>query len=302
MKKIISLMMMLMLVFAFTACGGGNQESGGPDSQNPIMNFVGPYVCDRAIVIIGAEGKDVSTAYVTWGGSATSGALWQMSGTFDSEKLQFEYNDCVKTEYEYDENGEPVSEKEIYNDGHGIITFKDGKELTLTWQDDKENVADGMVFTFDSNAMNMDELGNPWKTAESLEAAAEGAGVESLTIPEGAEISLGAVTVGECRYMEGLAEVEIPYPAVGVTVRKGTAAVADPEGDVSGDCNEYANSWTQTINGLEVTCFGNREGEATKTIWTSGDYSYSITAYGLGGDTDYGLKADDLNSLINGIQ
>ena len=44
MKKIISLMMMLMLVFAFTACGGGNQESGEPDSQNPVMNYVGPYV------------------------------------------------------------------------------------------------------------------------------------------------------------------------------------------------------------------------------------------------------------------
>ena len=302
MKKIISLMMMLMLVFAFTACGGGNQESGEPDSQNPVMNYVGPYVCQRAVVTISAEGKNGASAFITWGGSATSNAVWQMSGTFDSEKLQFEYSNGVKTAYEYNDKGEVVSEEEIYNDGEGDMTFTDGEELSLTWADKKENAADGMVFTFDANATGMTEIANPWHTVDSLAEAAEGAGVEVLTIPEGTEISLGAVSVGTCRYMEGLAEVEVPYPAVGMTIRKGTAAIAGPEGDLSGDYNEYSLNWTQEINDIKVNCFGNRKGEATKTIWTAGDYSYSITAYGLGGDTDFGLKADDLTALISGLQ
>jgi hypothetical protein len=86
-----------------------------------------------------------------------------------------------------------------------------------------------------------------------------------------------------------------------MTIRKGNASVAE-DGDISGDYNEYANTWTQNIKGLEVTCFGNREGESTKTIWQVDDTCYSITAYGLGGDTDYGLSPDDINSLINGIQ
>ena len=71
---------------------------------------------------------------------------------------------------------------------------------------------------------------------------------------------------------------------------------------IHGDYNEYANTWTQNIKGLEVTCFGNREGDASKIIWQSGDYCYSITAEGLGGDEDFGLNADDISSLINGIQ
>ena len=39
-----------------------------------------------------------------------------------------------------------------------------------------------------------------------------------------------------------------------------------------------------------------------RRIWQVDNTCYSIVAYGLGGDTDYGLSADDLNSLINGIQ
>jgi hypothetical protein len=144
-------------------------------------------------------------------------------------------------------------------------------------------------------------IANPLSTADSLKAAAEGAGVDGFSIPEGAEISLGNVELTEARYMEGLAEAYVAFPAVDLTIRKGTSAVAE-DGDISGDYNEYANTWTQNIKGLEVTCFGNREGEATKTIWSVDDMDYSITVQGLGGDEDYGLSPDDLNSLINGIQ
>ena len=160
-----------------------------------------------------------------------------------------------------------------------------------------------MVFEYTGIIPGEEESGiaNPWSTVDSLEAAAEGAGLDGFAIPEGAEISLGEVKLTEARNMEGLAEAVIEYPAVEMTVRKGNASVAE-DGDISGDYNEYANKWTQSIDGLEVTCFGNREGEATKTIWQVEDTCYSITAYGLGGDTDYGLSADDLSTLINGIQ
>ena len=152
-----------------------------------------------------------------------------------------------------------------------------------------------------SAASQQTGMPNPWSDVESAQAAAEGAGLDSFDVPEDATISLGKVNVTSYRCMDGIAEAVCEFPAVEMTIRKGTSAVAQ-DGDISGDYNKYANSWTQNIKGLEVTCFGNREGDATKTIWTLGDTCYSITARGLGGDDDYGLSADDLNSLINGLQ
>lgn len=144
-------------------------------------------------------------------------------------------------------------------------------------------------------------IANPWSEAASLEEAAEGADIDGFYITEVITISLGDVKPDSFRYMDGLAETTVEFPAVEMTIRKGKSDVAT-EGDISGDYNTYANEWTQNVKGLELKCFGNREGDATKTIWTVDDYCYSITVQGLGGDEDYGLSPDDLNSLINGIQ
>ena len=51
--KIFAVMMALALALAFTACKK-EEPAPEPDSgQNPIMNFVGPYACDRATIQIG---------------------------------------------------------------------------------------------------------------------------------------------------------------------------------------------------------------------------------------------------------
>jgi len=44
MKKILSLLMVLMLVFAFTACGSSEEAETEDSGQNPVMNFIGNYV------------------------------------------------------------------------------------------------------------------------------------------------------------------------------------------------------------------------------------------------------------------
>ena len=308
--KLLGLMMALIMVMSMglTACGSKSEEAADTgDGQNPVMNFIGNYSCDRANILIGATDEENGTsATVTWGSSAWENSAWTMTGTFDTETLQFEYNDCVRINYVYDDNGEVKSQEEVYTGGHGFMTFAEGDPLTLTWQDDQEQMADGMVFEYtgmmpDDGGIGDIGLANPWSTANTLAEAAEGAGIDGFSIPEGAEISLGEVKLTEARYMEGVAEAVVEYPAVEMTIRKGSAPAAE-DGDISGDYNEYANTWTQNIKGLEVTCFGNREGDATKTIWQVDDTCYSITAYGLGGDTDYGLSPDDINSLINGIQ
>ena len=142
-------------------------------------------------------------------------------------------------------------------------------------------------------------LANPWSDVGSAEEAAKGAGIYSFVIAEDPGLDLGERFERTYRCMDGIAEARLEYPASALTVRKGTIA---EEGDISGDYTEYANTWTQDVNGIEVTCFGNREGDATKSIWTVDNMYFSIVAEGLGGDQDFGLNAERLTAMVNSIQ
>ena len=142
-------------------------------------------------------------------------------------------------------------------------------------------------------------LANPWSDVGSAEEAAKGAGIDSFVIAEDPGLDLGELFERTYRCMDGIAEARLEYPASALTVRKGTIA---EEGDISGDYTEYANTWTQDVNGIEVTCFGNREGDATKSIWTVDNMYFSIVAEGLGGDQDFGLNAERLTAMVNSIQ
>lgn len=148
-------------------------------------------------------------------------------------------------------------------------------------------------------AKEEEDVAAGWTEAASTDEAAEKAGLDLFIVdPEG--LSLGDVLEAKYSYKEGVAQANYSIAAVEMFVKKGLSSI--DEGDISEDTNEYKHEWTQNIKGLEVKCFGNREGEATKTIWTSGDYSYAILAYGAGGDDDFGLNADDVSSLVNSIQ
>ena len=81
--------------------------------------------------------------------------------------------------------------------------------------------------------------------------------------------------------------------------RKGLTSVYE---DVSFDENAYNYEWSREIGSTVVKCYGNRDGEATKTVWKAGDYSYALLAYGAGGDDDYGLPAEDLDALVEAIK
>ena len=141
-------------------------------------------------------------------------------------------------------------------------------------------------------------LANPWTDVGSSEEAAKGAGIDSFVIAEDPVIDLGENFGRTYRCMDGIAEARLEYPASALTVRKGTNA---EDGDISGDYTEYAETWTQDVDGIEVTCFGNWEGDASKSIWNVDGMYYSIVAEGLGGDDDFGLNAERLTEMVRCI-
>jgi len=125
--------------------GGANEADAQEDGQNPVMNYVGDYECDRCSIKVEADGDTDAKITVHWGSSATEATVWTMSGYFDPDTMRINYSNSVKTEMTFE--GEEETYTVIYKDGVGRIQFLgDGK---LEWQDEQEveNVH-GMVFDF----------------------------------------------------------------------------------------------------------------------------------------------------------
>ena len=115
-----------------------------PDWQNPVMNFIGEYQCDRAHALVECFGKDEAWITIEWGGSATELARWIIVGRLDTETMTVEYSGCAKTIVTFDESGEELSQETEYEDGTGTVVFHD--DGTFTWHEDQSEYGTDMVF------------------------------------------------------------------------------------------------------------------------------------------------------------
>lgn len=148
MKKWISLILAVLMALTLTACDGGKAPVGSArqeDGQNPVMNYVGTYGSGRATVLVEASEADSAKITVSWSSSAAERSEWVMSGRFDPETLTMVYQDCVKTDVVLNEDGSVASNIVVYENGTGRIVFSQ-TGASLTWEDEMEHVADGMVF------------------------------------------------------------------------------------------------------------------------------------------------------------
>ena len=117
-----------------------SEASAGDDGQNPVMNFIGEYVCDRARARVECSGKEDAKVTIEWGGSAWTLARWVMTGKLDTDTLKVEYSDCVKTEITYNDKGEETKTVTEYENGKGYFVFS--MNSTFTWHDGTEERAD----------------------------------------------------------------------------------------------------------------------------------------------------------------
>ena len=113
------------------------------DGQNPVMNFIGEYQCDRAHALVECIGDDGAQITIEWGSSAWELARWVIIGRLDTDTLTVAYSACTKSIVTYDESGALVSEEAEYEDGTGTIVFSD--DLKFTWHEDQAE-RDDMVF------------------------------------------------------------------------------------------------------------------------------------------------------------
>jgi len=115
-----------------------------PDWQNPVMNFIGEYQCDRANAKVECSGYEDAAIIIDWGGSASELVRWDIYGRLDWDTKTVAYSDCIKSVITYDESGEVVSQEIESEDCSGTIIFNgDG---TFTWHDDQSEYDEDMVF------------------------------------------------------------------------------------------------------------------------------------------------------------
>ena len=170
MKKLLCILLALSLTLSLAACAGGEKpaetakdptqsepedpvppekdtEAGEPvedDGQNPVMNFVGEYQCDRAHATVACTGVDEALITIEWGGSVSETARWDIVGQLDTETLTITYSGCTKSIVTYNADGEVVSQVTEYEDGTGTIVFhEDG---TFTWHEDQSEYGEDLVF------------------------------------------------------------------------------------------------------------------------------------------------------------
>ena len=117
-----------------------------PDWQNPVMNFIGEYQCDRAHAHVECFGNDEAWITIEWGGSAEEQARWDIVGRLDTETLTIAYSNCTKSIVTYNRSGEVVGQEAEYDNGSGTVTFHD--DGTFTWHDDLSETGTDMVFTW----------------------------------------------------------------------------------------------------------------------------------------------------------
>lgn len=115
-----------------------------PDWQNPVMNFIGEYRCDRAHALVECIGKEEAWITIEWSGSVSEAARWIIVGKLDLDTLTIEYSGCGKSIVTYNEDGEEVAQEQVYGDGTGTIVFHD--DGTFTWHEDQSEYGEDLLF------------------------------------------------------------------------------------------------------------------------------------------------------------
>lgn len=134
-------------------------ESPEEEGQNPVMNWIGDYQCDRASAHVECEGTDSARIKIHWGSSAWEATEWVIVGKLDLDTLTIAYTGASKTNVTCDEAGNVVSEEVEYADGTGTIVFDEG--TSFTWHEDQAERED-MVFEWLPAAPEEEEEGqNP---------------------------------------------------------------------------------------------------------------------------------------------
>lgn len=120
---------------------GTEESEEDAEEEAETSPFVGEWLCDDASIYIDEE-DGVFDIYIMWIINDTEEDIWEYTCTLDAQTGALT-GEGKKSHEVIDEEGEIVSNEEIYTDGSATFALEDG---ALIWADAKEDVAQGMRF------------------------------------------------------------------------------------------------------------------------------------------------------------
>ncbi len=265
-------------------------ERGGPVDYGLAGDYMDS-VGQRASMKISGPASMYSVT-IHWGGSYNESAEWEFSGYFDSKGV-LSYSDCTKKIVTYDASGR-ASAVVSYSYGSGSLVYS-AANGSIAWTDDQEGKGANCRFTR-APAPSDPPAVNEWVDTMDINAAIANSGVSfAPPVPE----ALPGGFALEC-YSSRSGIIEARYSDASgsraLVIRKSLTVSGD---SLSGDYNAYSRTWDLTLKGLSVSCKGDGN-TANAAYYSSGSGSYSIVCHA--GQEGRGLTADQINSLVNGMQ
>ena len=187
-------------------------------------------------------------------------------------------------------SGVDTSSIEELGDSLGIepmeISF-DGSGLNMGGTESEDD-----FFSWDEMDFEME-----WTVAETAEECAEGAGVGTFPDCTTIDIWYGDPSV-YYYYKENHAQALCIYEGIFASVDK---AVYEGIDDVSDDDRDFDLEWTETIDGVEVQCFGYEDGIVCKALFNDGEYAYSVYTMGPDDNINLGLTVEELGQFVSAL-
>ena len=167
MKKLTAIALVSAMMLSVAGCGGKAEstssdpaaaqeqdteaagETANEPEENPILKYEGAYCDDggKGIYMLfeatdEIDGVNISIGYP----EETAYTYWEFTGKIKDNVITYENGYKFAQDWGTTDQ-EEVTEKEIYNDGSGTIEISE--DATVTWKDNKEDIAKGMVFVWD---------------------------------------------------------------------------------------------------------------------------------------------------------
>ncbi len=176
----------------------------------------------------------------------------------------------------------------IYEDLEGNASLTEVADVDLTAESESTDETDS------AGAIGGVQIANPFMEVATLAEAGAVTGFE-LNVPaapaEYPDMTIQVMNQSmiEVIFTNKANETEAGQDE-GYRIRKASGSE-----DISGDYNEYANVYTETINGCEVTLKGNDE-NVSVAVWSVDGYAYSVTA------ETHPLSHEVMTEVINSVK